>query len=68
MKKNVGLTDMQIELLLKCLQTIIQISKVLTPPKFSTEKEISKIAEYAELYEIIAEQYYEEPNILKKIS
>lgn len=68
MKRNIGLTNIQIELILKCLQTIIQILKVINPIKYSTENEISKIAEYTELYEIIAEQYYEEEKILKKIS
>ena len=66
--KDISLTDDQIELLLKCLQTFIEIQKLINPKKYSTENELQKIFEYTDLYEILAEQFYEEKNYFKKIS
>ena len=68
MKRNIGLTDNQIKLILDCLMVFIQIQKLLNPKKFSSENEIHKISEYTDLYEVIAEQYYDENKFYKKIS
>lgn len=67
MKRNIDLTDVQIKLILDCLQVMVQIQKLFNPKKFSTENELHKISEYTDLYEIIAEQYYEKTKF-KKIS
>ena len=68
MKRNINLTDSQIELLLNLIQVFIQIQKVINPKRFSTENELRKISEYTDLYEVLAEQYYGGKKYFKKIS
>lgn len=68
MKRNINLTDSQIELLLNLIQIFVQIQKILNPKKFSTENELHKISEYTDLYEVLAEQYYGDKKYFEKIS
>lgn len=68
MKKNINLTNSQIELIMNLIQVFLEIQKITNPKKYSTENELHKIAEYTDLYEILAEQYYEDKKQFRKIS
>lgn len=68
MRKSVSLTDSQIELLMRSLQTFVQIQKLINPKAYLNENELQKISEYTNLYEVLAEQYYDKEKFFKKIS
>lgn len=67
MKRNVSLTEGQIELLMSCLQTFIQIQKLFNSNKKLTETDLQKMSQYTNLYEILAEQYYNDEKYFKKV-